>query len=54
MLKKTFYQKIRRTAKKFDLNTQEVRTDLILDLKVLAEIAYEQASKTTQGTKRTK
>ena len=53
-MKTTFFQKIRRTAKKFDLNTQEVRTDLILDLKVLAEIAYEQATKTTQGTKRTK
>jgi hypothetical protein len=54
LLKNRFFQKIRRTAKKFDLNTQELRTDLILDLKVLAEMAYEQATKTSQGSKRTK
>jgi len=36
------------------LNTQELRADLILDLKVLAEMAHEQATKTTQGSKRTK
>ncbi|MFA5363701.1 MAG: hypothetical protein WC325_00785 [Candidatus Bathyarchaeia archaeon] len=53
-MKTVFFQKIRRTAKKFDLNTQQVRADLILDLKVLAEMAHDQATKTTQGTKRTK
>jgi hypothetical protein len=54
LLKNSFFQKIRRTAKKFDLNTQELRTDLILDLKVLAEMAYEQATKTTERRKPTK
>jgi len=53
-LKTVFFQKIQRTTKKFNLNTQELRADLILDLKVLAEMAHEQATKTTQGTKRTK
>ena len=45
MLKTTFFQKIRRTTKKFDFNTQEIRAELILDLKVLAEMAHEQATK---------
>ena len=36
------------------MNTQEVRADLILDLKVLAEMAYEQATKSKQGKKPTK
>jgi hypothetical protein len=49
-----FFQKIQRTTKKFNLNTQELRANLILDLKVLAEMAHEQATKTTQGSKRTK
>ena len=53
-MKTVFFQKIQRTTKKFNLNTQELRADLILDLKVLAEMAHEQATKTTQGTKRTK
>jgi hypothetical protein len=53
-LKTVFFQKIQRTTKKFNLNTQELRADLILDLKVLAEMAHEQATKTTQGSKRTK
>jgi hypothetical protein len=53
-LKTVFFQKIQRTTKKFNLNTQELRADLILDLKVLAEMANEQATKTTQGSKRTK
>ena len=54
MLKTVFFQKIQRTTKKFNLNTQELRADLILDLKVLAEMAHDQATKTTQGSKRTK
>ena len=54
LLKNSFFQKIRRTAKKFDLNTQELRADLILDLKVLAEMAHEQATKTTERRKPTK
>jgi len=54
LLKTAFFQKIQRTTKKFNLNTQELRADLILDLKVLAEMAHEQATKTTQGSKRTK
>jgi len=54
LLKTSFFQKIQRTTKKFNLNTQELRADLILDLKVLAEMAHEQATKTTQGSKRTK
>jgi len=54
LLKTVFFQKIQRTTKKFNLNTQELRADLILDLKVLAEMAHEQATKTTQGSKRTK
>ncbi len=53
-MKTVFFQKIQRTTKKFNLNTQELRADLILDLKVLAEMAHEQATKTTQGSKRTK
>jgi hypothetical protein len=53
-LKTVFFQKIRRTAKKFDVNTQEIRAGLILDLKALAEMAHDQATKTTQGSKRTK
>jgi len=53
-LKNSFFQKIQRTTKKFNLNTQELRADLILDLKVLAEMAHEQATKTKQGSKRTK
>ena len=54
MLKNSFFRKIRRTAKKFTLNTQELRADLILDLKVLAEIAHNQATKTKRGRKPTK
>ncbi|MCW4016800.1 MAG: hypothetical protein NWF06_10555 [Candidatus Bathyarchaeota archaeon] len=53
-MKTRFFQKIRRTAKKFNLNTQELRTDLILDLKVLAEMAYDQATKTKERGKPTK
>jgi hypothetical protein len=44
-LKTVFFQKIRRTAKKFDVNTQEIRAGLILDLKALAEMAHDQATK---------
>ncbi|MCW4005372.1 MAG: hypothetical protein NWF04_02045 [Candidatus Bathyarchaeota archaeon] len=54
MLKTTFFQKIQRTTKKFNLNTQELRADLILDLKVLAEMAQEQATKTKRGKKPSK
>jgi hypothetical protein len=54
LLKNRFFQKIRRTAKKFNLNTQELRADLILDLKVLAEMAHEQATKTHERRKPTK
>ena len=54
MLKTSFFQKIQRTTKKFNLNTQELRADLILDLKVLAEMAHNQATKTKQGRKPTK
>ena len=53
-MKTAFFQKIQRTTKKFNLNTQELRADLILDLKVLAEMAHDQATKTRQGSKRTK
>jgi hypothetical protein len=44
-LKTVLFQKIRRTAKKFDVNTQEIRAGLILDLKALAEMAHDQATK---------
>jgi methionyl-tRNA synthetase len=54
LLKNSFFQKIQRTTKKFNLNTQELRADLILDLKVLAEMAHEQATKTTERRKPTK
>ena len=54
LLKTAFFQKIRRTAKKFDINTQEIRADLILDLKVLAEMAYEQATKIKERGRPTK
>jgi len=54
LLKNSFFRKIRRTAKKFTLNTQELRADLILDLKVLAEMAHNQATKTKRGKKPTK
>jgi hypothetical protein len=54
LLKNSFFRKIRRTAKKFDLNTQTLRADLILDLKVLAEMAHEQATKKKRGRKPTK
>jgi hypothetical protein len=54
LLKTAFFQKIRRTTKKLDLNTQELRADLILDLKVLAEMAHEQATKTKRGKKPSK
>ncbi|MHC3130149.1 MAG: hypothetical protein IBV52_08765 [Candidatus Bathyarchaeota archaeon] len=54
LLKTSFFQKIQRTTKKFNLNTQELRADLILDLKVLAEMAHDQATKTKQGKKPTK
>ena len=53
-MKNSFFQKIKRTTKKFNLNTQELRADLILDLKVLAEMAHDQATKTKQGRKPTK
>ena len=54
LLKTAFFQKIQRTTKKFNFDTQEIRADLILDLKVLAEMAHEQATKTKQGRKPTK
>jgi methionyl-tRNA synthetase len=54
LLKNSFFQKIQRTTKKFNLNTQELRADLILDLKVLAEMAHNQATKKKQGRKPTK
>jgi hypothetical protein len=54
LLKNSFFQKIRRTTKKLDVNTQTLRADLILDLKVLAEMAQEQATKSKQGRKPTK
>ena len=42
---KTLSRKIRKIAKKFDGDTQKIRGDLILDLKVLAELAHDQATK---------
>jgi methionyl-tRNA synthetase len=54
LLKRAFFLKIQKTTKSFSLNTQVLRANLILDLKVLAEIAYKQASKTTKGSKPTK
>jgi hypothetical protein len=54
MLKTVFFQKIRRTAKKFDVNTQEIRAGLILDLKVLAEMAHDQATKIKERGRPTK
>jgi hypothetical protein len=53
LLKNRFFQKIQRTTKKLSLNTQELRADLILDLKVLAEMAHEQATKTIERRKPT-
>ncbi|PVX24541.1 MAG: hypothetical protein CW691_07435 [Candidatus Bathyarchaeum sp.] len=53
-MKNRFFHKIKRTTKKFNLNTQELRADLILDLKVLAEMAHEQATKTKERRKPTK
>jgi hypothetical protein len=54
LLKNSFFQKIRCTANKLDVNTQSLRADLILDLKVLAEMAHEQATKTKRGKKPTR
>jgi len=54
MLKTVFFQKISRTAKKFKCNTQEIRADLILELKVLAEMAQEQATKIKERGRPTK
>jgi hypothetical protein len=54
LLKTVLFQKIRRTAKKFDFNTQEIRTGLILDLKVLAEMAHDQATKIKERGRPTK
>jgi len=54
LLKNSFFQKIQRTTKKFNFNTQEIRADLILDLKVLAEMAHDQATKTKERGKPTK
>jgi hypothetical protein len=54
LLKTAFFQKIRRTAKKFDVNTQGIRADLILDLKALAEMAHEQATKIKERGRPTK
>jgi len=54
MLKTAFFRKIQRTAKKFDVNTQEIRAELILDLKVLAEMAHNQATKVKERGRPTK
>ncbi|TET28465.1 MAG: hypothetical protein E3J73_00875 [Candidatus Bathyarchaeum sp.] len=54
LLKTTFFQKIRRTTKKFNFSTQEIRAELILDLKVLAEMAHEQATKIKERGRPTK
>jgi hypothetical protein len=43
MLNSNFFRKIEKTAKKFKLNTQRIRAQLILDLKVLAEMAHDRA-----------
>lgn len=37
--KTTFFSKFERTVKKFRVNTQRIRTELILDLKELADFA---------------
>ena len=54
MLKTIFFRKVRRTAKKFDVNTQEIRAGLILDLKALAEMAHDQATKIKERGRPTK
>lgn len=43
--KPTLKKRIVKIAKKFDGDTQRVRGQLILDLKVLAELAHNQATK---------
>lgn len=46
MLKTTFFQKVKRIADTYDpkkLPTEELRGQFILDLKLLAEIAHQQA-----------
>jgi len=44
MLKTAFFPKLRRIARKVDrIHTQEERAQLILDLKVLHELAYQAA-----------
>ena len=47
-------KRIAKVAEKFDGNTQRVRGQLILDLKALAELAHDQATKTKERGKPTK
>ena len=62
MLKTVFSRKkqlvlkarIAKIAKKFDGDTQKIRGQLILDLKVIAEMAYDQATKIKKGGRPTK
>jgi len=51
---KTLSRKIRKITKKFDGDTQRIRGDLILDLKFLAELAHDQATKIKKGGRPTK
>ncbi len=53
-MKTAFFRKIQRTAKKFDINTREIRAELILDLKVLAEMAHNQATRIKERGRPTK
>lgn len=50
----TVAPKIKKIIKRFDGDTQKIRGDLILDLKLLAELAHDQATKTKKGGRPTK
>jgi len=50
----TLKKRIAKIAEKFDGGTQKIRGQLILDLKVIAEMAYGQATKIKKGSRPTK
>ena len=50
----TLKARIVKIADKFDGNTQKIRGQMILDLKTIAEMAYDQATKIKKGSRPTK
>jgi hypothetical protein len=49
MLKTSLFLKIKKTTKKFKVKTQRTRAELIMDLKILLEIAQNQAHDWTKA-----